>query len=516
MDQARYSNGFIAFTLCAVLITGGLTACSSGGGGNGNTGSASTGIQLTGSIASSGTGTGYTIAQSTSRLFYAKTLSLLGFGSPAYAAIAVPTVDKVVAVPMERGTLTSWGMENSRTATIQTDGSFTLSLPKTTDWLLVLVNSSATGTRRFVGSVAMSTATADSLLNLPATDSTISAMNLGTVSRSTTTSNDAISSQTVTAVDFNLTSDQLTALAKTDDIFKNALNIVNNYGNFGNAATVWYQLRPDFSFAGNFSSLTTTFSSPNLSYEGLNFQLDQNADTVPMADVCNTAGTVALHPPLSAGVISMGSHSYSYADPIKNAGSGCQAWNGTAHQETTGSDVYACDGYENITYSISSSFTSSAIPQGFWEWKENGVVKAAFDIASINPPVTASGKIRGFVPSFKLNVDGSGKILSVDIQWYYYDELLDQYRGPLAQNDLKLLGHFIQGVEVKFDRTYGGQRQTDELYVDPVTTTNVVPTKEWYVVQHPANPLMETGLMGFYSSGGFGYFFHFWNTNMTL
>lgn len=516
MYGLRLSNRLTVFILCAV-ITVGIAACSGGGGSSAsnNSNNSATAIQLSGSIATSGTGTGYTVAQSPSRLFYAKALSLLGFGSLAYAAPGDPTVDRIVAVPMNRGSLSSWGMENSQTAAIQADGSFTLSLAKTSDWLLVLVNSAATGTSRFVGSIAMSTANPDSLLNLPASDSSISAMNLGTLSRSTTTSADAISSQTVTAVDFNLTVDQLSALAKTDDIFRNAMNIVNNYGNFGNGATIWYQLRPDFSFVGSFATLTTTFSSPNLTYSGMNFQLDQNADTVTMNSVCTSTGVVALHPPVSAGVITMGTKTYSYDSPIKNSGLGCQAWNGTSFLETVSSDVYACNGYDNITYSINTMFTSNSIPQGFWEWKENGVMKAAFDIGSINPPVTASGKLRGFVPSFRINADGNGRILSVDIQWYYYDESQDQYVGPLAQSDLKLLSHFIEGVEVKFDRTYNGQRQTDELYVDPVTTTNVAPTKEWYVVAHPANPLMETGLMGFYSSGGFGYFFNFWNMNMT-
>jgi hypothetical protein len=63
-------------------------------------------IQLSGSIASGGTGTGYSysIAMSPRQAFFAKTMSVLGFGSLAYAAPALePTVDKVLAIPIYNG-----------------------------------------------------------------------------------------------------------------------------------------------------------------------------------------------------------------------------------------------------------------------------------------------------------------------------------------------------------------------------------------------------------------------------
>jgi hypothetical protein len=36
-----------------------------------------------------------------------------------------------------------------------------------------------------------------------------------------------------------------------------------------------------------------------------------------------------------------------------------------------------------------------------------------------------------------------------------------------------------------------------------------VPAQTWYYGRHPADPSAETGLMGFYETAGFGFFFHF-------
>ncbi len=507
---------FLMFLVLALSIAG--TGCSGGGGGGGNSnpnnGSTGGTIQLSGSV-----GAGYASAPKPG--FFANLLRAVGIGTPAYAALADPVVDQIIAIPVTGGSLAARNMPSAVTAAINADNTFSLTLANSEDWLLVLINSAATGTSRFVGSLALNTGSADSLLNLPAAGATISALDLGVVSRPLPTSNDAISANAVTSTDFNMTAGQLSTLAKTDDIFRNAMNIVNNYEQYGNGTGKWYQLRPDFHWSGNFTSLaaaTALDSAPSMTYTGMNFQLDQNVDGVTMTSICSTAGIVALHPPQSAGVITMGTKTYDYAHPITNSGTGCQAWNGTTDQETTGSDVYACNGYQNITYGILASFTSGNIPSGFWEWKENGVVRAAFDLADINPPVTATGQLKGFIPAYKINTDTSNKITSVDVAWYYYDN--GTYTA-LAPADLSVLTHFVQRLEAKFDVTYQGTRRTCEMYIDP-TVTSFNPSdpafastcqadpahKDWYFMD-TTHPQTNTGLMGFYESGGVGYFFDY-------
>lgn len=463
------------------------------------------------------------VAAKPSSLYFARVLSYLGFASSAYAVSGDPDVNEVIAIPVYNGSLSARNMPG-QTATIDTaTGNFNLSLAKDSDWLLLLINTNLTGTSRFVGSLALNSGptTTDNLLNFPATDSTLTTMNLGTVNRPSS-NGDGLTTRTVGTADFSLSTSQITAMAKTDKFFRNAMNIVNNYEQFGNGTGKYYQLRPDFHWTGDLSSLalsTALDSAPLLAYSGMNFQLDQNTDSVSMTSVCTITGIVALHPPVSAGTITMGMNTYSYANPIKNSGNGCSPWNGGPAVQTDYNGIYASNGYDHISFSVIDSFTSGTIPPGFWEWKENGVVKAAFDIADINPPIAATGQLKGFIPAYKINVDGNKKITSVDIAWFFYDG--GNYT-PLAPADLKVLKPFVSGVEAKFETTYLGNRRTCEMYIDPAVETSFNPAdprhastcqadpahKDWYY-QDLSHPETDTGLMGFYETGGFGYFFDY-------
>ncbi len=489
--------GFIALVLIGSFA---LAGCSGGGGGGGayippdGPGK----IQLSGTV--DGGGYNYKPAPT----IFSRALSILGLNSLAYAGITIPAVDQIVALPMERGSLSAWGMRNAKRSTIGDDGTFSLSITKDMDWLLVLIDSSATGTNRFVGSIAMNTATGDGLLNLPATDADISSMNLGTLTR--TLSDDAISSATVTATDFNMTADQLTAMAKTDDLFRNAMNIVNNYGSFGNPSNVWYTLRPDFSWTGVLSQLTTTFSDPDMLFKGMSFQLDTNSPSVTMDEICS-AGTTTLKLIPPGPITDQYNGTYNKDNPITNADVVCSNLNGDL--EANGTNFYATDAYEGMSYSFPADFTS--LPPGEWVWEEDEVTKAVFDVNTVNPPLTEVLGPKGFVPSFRVHlVPGAGQqIASVEVKWYYYDG------SYVPLDDRSVLKHFISQMEVKFDVTYNNSRKTCEMYFDPVTTTQVSPSNPafgcpdaWYY-NDDIHPETNTGLMGFYESGGFGYFFHF-------
>lgn len=492
-----------------------LGACSGGGGGGGATDQPAPKVQLSGTI-----GSGYTkVAAKPSSLYFARVLSYLGFASTAYAVALDPDVNQVIAIPIYSGSLRADSMASSQSAAIDpVTGAFRLSLTKDSDWLLMMINTNLTGTGRFVGSLALNAGT-DSLLGFPATDSTLTTMDLGTVAG--TSNGDGLTSTTVGTADFSLTTSQIAAMAKTDKFFRNAMNIVNNYEQFGNSKGKYYQLRPDFHWQGNLSALalsTALDSAPSLTYSGMNFQMDQNTDSVSMTSVCTNAGIVSFHPPVSAGTVTIGTNSYSYANPIKNSGNGCSLWNGGPAKQTDYNGIYASNGYDHISFSIIDTFTSGTIPSGFWEWKENNVTKAAFDIANINPPITATGQLKGFIPAYKINTDGNKKITSVDIKWFFYDG--GTYTA-LAPADLKVLKHFVQGIEAKFEATVG-YRRTCEMYIDPSVETSFNPAdpryastcqadaahKDWYY-QDPGHPETNTGLMGFYETGGFGYFFDY-------
>jgi len=503
--------GSVVAALCLVLGMAIMGAgCSGGGGsstsnpnGNGN-GTGGGTIKLSGSV-----GSGYQAAAMKPGVF-AKMLSTLGIGTPAYAALTDPTVDQVVAIPMERGSLQAFNMRSSVTATIQADKTFSLTLTDDRDWLLVLIDSTATGTSRFVGSLALNAGGADSLLNIPVTQATVTTMDLGVVSRPDANSSDAISANTVTATDFNLTAGQLSTLAKTDDLFKNAKNIVNNYDP---ATGVYYQMRTDFHWSGDCSTLATVASDPAYTSIGVSFQHDTNSTTITMNDLCNGTAYVEFVP---SDVVSNGVTTFGPSAPISSVGMTCMPIevNGGTFQQTSGSgggNVFASDAYGGLSYGPYGRYT---VLPARWDLKENGVLKAQFDMAAANPPVTADGRPTGYVPSFKINVDGTNRITSVDIAWYYYDEASDSYIA-MAPADLKLLEHVMQSMEVKFDVTYNGIRKSCDMYFDPTTVTSVDPADPvyncpdaWYY-NDKNHPETNTGLMGFYETGGFGYFYDF-------
>ncbi len=487
-----------------------ITACGGGGGGAQQTPK----IQISGTI-----GTGYTPAAKPASIF-AKALTFLGYPTYAYALTVVPTVDKIIAIPMERGSLNAWQMANSQSADITSanGGEFTLSLAKDKDWLLVLINSTAIpATNRFVGSVAIDAGSSDSLLSLPATASALTSLNIGTINGSITY--DGLSTYVVSTTDFSLNSDQLTAMAKTDDIFRNAKNIINNY----NAGT-YYQLRPNFAWEGDLSTLSTTFSNPAYVFNGMTFQLDTNSPTINMTQLCSIGTvTVGLYPSVP---VSDGTYTYDPTNPVSNSGAtACTTVNG--FRQLNG-NIYATDAHQEggpgLSYSIMPRYPTVPLPAATWTWKETvgGVAtdKAVFDVDTINPPVNTNGTPKGFVPSFKIitNPTATTKIDSVKIEWHYYNGTT---YTAVAPADLAVLKHFISSMEIGFDVTDNGTRRTCDMYFDPTTTSEVIPGNfassqrpncalTWYYNDSdPAHAATNTGLMGFYESGGFGYYFHF-------
>jgi len=505
----RFSStqfGKVVLALSLVLGIAFIGAgCSSGGGSSSSDANVNGNIKLSGAV-----GTGYQAAAKMKSGFFAKIFTTIGFGTPAYAALTDPTVDQVVAIPMERGSLAAFNMRDSVASSINADKTFSLLLPVDRDWLLVMINSAETGTNRFVGSLALNTGGADSLLNIPVTQATFTTMNLGIISRDTsTTGNDAISQNTVTALDFNLTAGQLATMAKTDDIFRNAKNIINNY----NPATgIYHEMRTDFHWSGNYGGLTS-LSTPSYTSIGVSFQQDTNSTGVTMSGLCNGTDTVEFVP---SEVVSNGVTTFGPTAPISSIGMTCMniMMNGGTFQQTStgsGGNVFASNAYGNLSYGPYGRYT---VLPARWDVKENGVVKAQFDMAAAHPPQTADGRPKGYVPSFKINVDGTKKITSVDVAWYYYDEASDSYIA-MAQADLKLLEHVIKAVEVKFDVTTTTTRKSCDMYFDPTTVFSAIPSNpvyncpdSWYY-NDATHPATNTGLMGFYETGGFGYFYDF-------
>jgi hypothetical protein len=461
-----------------------LAACGGGGGGS-NPPAAPGAVRVSGAVS----------ATSSAALFQVA----------ASSALAVPAANAVIAIPLQHGSLSGSSMSSSQTAPLGADGAFTLRLDKSSDWLLVLANTGVVGAGRFLGSVDVRTDVGAGLLELPFTTAAIDVLALGTVTH--TAAWDATSATTVDATAFRLSDSQLVAVAKSDDIFRNAMNIVNNFGTYAGAG-VWYALRPDFQWWDAASVLSTDYSDPArlaADYRGMSFQIDSNQTEVGIDALCAHSAIVTFEPP---GLVTVDGVGYvGSAVPMTSANVVCETLvtnEGTSRRGWSG-PLYMSGGY-GASPSLSVK-TVTENPVGSWILKVNGTVRAAFDVAGVNPPVTAGDAPKGFVPAFKINTQPDGRITSVDVKWYYDD---GGTYVPLAPTDLAVLRFFIERLELDFSSVVGGTTLSEDVYIDPSVETRAVPTRyAWYYGGTPPTPGQATGLMGFYESGGFGHFFHF-------
>ena len=495
---------FLAAAVMAASVI--LGACSGGGGSAGAPPAATTKIQLSGTIASGGS---YTFGKGT-------------YGKTYYGAQS--SISKAVAVPMNRGSLDARNMGSRMSGNIGTDGKFGLELPTDQDWVLAITDS-ADG---FVGSIAIS-AGSESIISLPATAATLTVISLGTMTGS---GGDVVSSPAVTAANFGMNGSQFTALVSADDVFKNVKNIINNY----NTATgVWYQLRPDFTWYGDYATIKTTYSGASWSYHHYTFQMDTNSTSLTIQDLCtNGTGSFTLAkwtPPTTISVVGTGgtpSVKYSDTIPITNSTATCtiyQSDNGpawSASNPTGGGGFYASNAYagaqQTLSYSIQEWFAGS-IPSGDWTWTEGVTEKARFD-PSVSAPLAADGiRATGYVPSIKLTLvtEGTGTtetITAVDVQWYFFDGSTYQL-VPTA--DLGVMAHVMSNAEVIITTGINLPYRQGSFSFDPtipaeqhvtLPTCAADPLNCWtYADLSAATPFRSTdaGAIGVaYSSGGIG------------
>jgi hypothetical protein len=447
---------------------------------------------LTGSL-----GSGYTtVAGGTSYL------------SSGYAGVVIDKyVDKIVAIQSDRGYLDGSSMEYSRSATMDPDGTFSISLDTGKDWLLVLMDSTApVKSDQFVGYVALNAGT-ENLLQVPASTSTTSSLNLGTI----TASGDIGESDPIDGSNFDLTSAQLLDLAKNDDVFKSVKNLVINYDN---ATGVYYTLRPDFRWNGSYASINGAFQDPSgYTYANYSFQLDSNTTTIDIDKICGTNGQeqviVKLVPPSDVTTSDVYVRTFNPGNPMSSTTVKCKVATDNfieAYQDPGNSDFFATNRYGGVSQSWAAPL-SGTIPGGNWLYYEGDQLKGQFDVA-VASPLRADNTIKGFVPSARINIEeGTGRILSVDLKWYYWD---DSTSGYVELADVSVLKYLIGTGGVFFDNSLSGPRTYETVNFDPAADTSVTPTQyPWYYgTDGPANEQLE-GFGIFYSSGGIGFFINF-------
>lgn len=482
------------FTLSTIFVMAmglALSGCSGGGGSDGGGSGGVAKIKLSGTLSSD-----YVVAQNSSKSFFAK---IFNWMSTAHASLLDGKVDKIIAVPTIGGGIHGSMMSYSVSTTVNGDGTFSMDLDKTFDWLLVLIDTTAATTdEKFTGYVALKADATESLLAVPTSSASVSELDLGTVSLS---GDLALSGTTADTTQFSMTASELLNLAKNDDLMKNVKNLVLNYDS---GTGIYYQLRADFVFDGDYASLENAFSAASLyQYQNYAFQLDSNQTAVTMDEVCVGVSQVSLqlYPPAGETIVTTDPLiSYDASNPMSNSGATCTvAGDGFIEAWTPTGDFYATNRYGDVSFNFGMGMIG-VIPAGYWQYKVDGAITGEFDVA-VATPVTASDQISSFAPVLRVNTDlVTGMITSIDIKWFYLDGV-----SYVELTDISALEHLVGSADIYLDNWSSGPRRYMSYNIDPSTQTSITPAETWYFgTDGPADEQVE-GFGVFFDSGGVGH-----------
>lgn len=448
-------------------------------------------VKLTGTVSSSDYDTA---AITKNDSFFA---GLFTFVSKAYAVMILQPVNKVVAVPLEGGEFHGSMMTDSVSADVDSDGSFSINLSKHYDWILLLMD---TVSGDFAGYVSLMASDTESLIEVPVTGAATSNIDLGTVSAF---GDIALSQYTTSATDFSMTPEQLLILARNDDLLKGVTNLVNNYDD---ATGLFYYLRPDFIFNGDYATIENAFAAvTSYQYRNYEFQLDSNQTAVTMDHVCGDGVTpviLELFPPPLSNISTTTPSVYFTPDvPMSSDGTTCSVnAGGNTEASADNTQFYATNAYEDVSFEFGSGLRGT-IPEGDWTFKIDDAITGTFNV-SVATPLGANGKIKGAIPVIKAVTDESKKITSVAVKWYTstdgvtYEELAD----------ISILKHLVGSGDIYLDGQDGeGKRRYESIHFDPDTDTSVTPSWTWYYGDNGPAAEQATSLGVFFNAAGIGH-----------
>jgi hypothetical protein len=279
-------------------------------------------------------------------------------------------------------------------------------------------------------------------------------------------------------------------------------------------------LRPDYKWRGDYTTISTTFQAPaGYQYISYQFQFDTNSNALTIDQIGGTNDQtkvpIALFPPSGAVVTTVSGtpvEFYTNSIPISNYNNGAaltkiQKADGT--WEVNCPDFFAGEMYGKISYSLGSANLEGAIPTGYWNWVISSTLTGEFDVA-VATPITATDKIKGFVPVIRVNVAGDNTITSIDVKWYTLNEAGTAYEEV---TDITILKYLIgSNVDLYIENTEGGTRRYDNFQLDlsqnQITVTPGYGAGWWYYGDNGSDLTKRAWSFGiFYSAGGVGHFF---------
>lgn len=426
------------FTSILSLALFSLSACS--GGGDDDSSPSSRSISLSAVIDGS-----YNVAYTPTVIDHVKDLI---FGERAIA-VSSGTVDRVVAIPTWQGSYGPASFDSMVTADVENDGSFNLNLTESYEWVVLLTDSSATSVTDKVAAYVVLTVDASENLVAFSGSTIASSVDLGTLSKS---GNEAQSSRTAedNSSSFNLTLNQLSSLARSDDGYKHLINLYLNYNpvtKASYAAQLQYGWKAGaITDVGNKDPQATTIDS--YQPEGFDITIETAVVSEELKDgICGMTTAIELIPP--GDLISAdGSITWTSASGFKNDGSGSNStdlgYNNLGADNSSHwyqNDRYYCYD-DDFSAQITSDFSNSLIgfgsslniqipitgmPEGLWIYNVGGTDVAWFDLA-VSSPVSAPGVFDTTpIPGIRLNHNNDDEITGIVVKWFQYDAALSQY-----------------------------------------------------------------------------------------
>ncbi len=341
------------------------------------------------------------------------------------AVASSTTVNKIWAIPLYNGEFHPTVFNYVKEITPNSDGSFSIGLDQK-GWVLILLDTNQAARKdQVVGYVTM-TAGSNGLTALPLSGAS-GTVDFGDLSKSgdeTTSTKDNDDN----AAPISITSDQLLALALSDNGIKTVKNAYRNYD-----GTTFTSIKPFFTWgksSGASADILDTYTSVSdmvsNRFNGYLFYMNSNHSAINYTNICAQSTGMTLYPPSSVTNIG-NTATFTTSIPISSLG-GSASTNGNS---CTANQLYLRDDtatYGSYQFNFSAGATGGAndylsppIPSGDWTLKVGSTTIAEFEgnVGSIflNDNTTKPIVI---LPSIKATTSG-GNITRVDVRWYVKD-----------------------------------------------------------------------------------------------
>lgn len=380
--------------------------------------------------------------------------------------------DTIVALPISTPFVASPEiMTGSVTAPINPDGSFTISVDTSRNWILLLVDSTKPRKEQIISFAALgdSTAEADTMILMPVSHA-VSDIRLGTleISGDEGVQTDSMSENLTS---FSLNINDLREIALNDNLLKTLKNI---YVNYDSSTGTFYSPLMVFWWDVDAKTAKNSYSNPaNYTFSGYQPSFNSRNDTsFPYDGVKNHSFVVKIVPPESVTDTTNQPFSFfSNESTLTEENRGNGNWYVGSNNPPFGFSINA-KGWIQMS---ASGCRFKNIVDGWWSIQKDAIEKAAFDLAVCSPINSTTNKPYVYLPSLKINVDASDNVTSFEIKWYIYNATSSSYEEV---TDISGFANLMEWVGMNFnDNQSPGNNEICDF--DSVTTTTVYPGKVW-------------------------------------